>query len=354
MDQTFSPAPDTLPDARQRIRDLTAYCNRFKGGDVRRSILQLTTTLGLFAAVFAAMLACWHGGLGWATALLTLPAAGLLVRVFIIQHDCGHLAFFRSRRANDWTGRALSVLTFTPYGFWRQAHNIHHSSHGNLDRRGIGGIDTLTVREYKALPRRQRISYRIYRQPLLLIGLGTPFYVLLMQRFPLVQSIPFMAEYRSVPKEQAAPSVYGLNLALALFYGAAAWMLGWTAVLLMLPVVALTAIMGGWLFYIQHQFEDTHWSSENDWNFQEAALLGSSYYALPKVLQWFSGNIGMHHIHHLNAMIPNYRLQECLDGSPDLQTMNRMSLRDSLKCLSWALWDEDKRRMVSFRELARG
>ncbi len=351
MQVTASHGPDAvsgiIPELRQQIRKMTEHCNTYKGAEATRSLFQLITTTALFFAAIGLML--FYGG---ASLLLIPVAAGLLVRLFIIQHDCGHGSFFRSRWANDLTGRFLSVLTVTPYDFWRRAHNMHHAGSGNLHRRGIGSIDTLTVEEYANLSPSRRFAYRMYRHPFFLLVLGTPLHVLLLQRLPPLSPDSFIKDYRCMSFDKSWPSILLLNIAIVLFYGAIAAIAGWQATLLVfLPVITMTAWIGGWLFFIQHQFEDTHWSGEQDWNFHEAAVLGSSYYVLPKILQWFTGNIGLHHIHHLCPAIPNYRLQECLDASNDLRMMNRMTISQSLKCIWWALWDEKQKKLVSFRDL---
>jgi acyl-lipid omega-6 desaturase (Delta-12 desaturase) len=341
-----------ISEERQLIRRLTAHCHAYKGAEVKLAVFQLITTGLLFFGLLGLMFAAFGAGLYWASALMVLPAAGLLVRLFIIQHDCGHGSFFRSRIANDMTGRIISLFTFTPYGFWKTAHNMHHASSGNLNRRGIGSIDTLTVREYQALPARKKFFYRLYRNPVFLLLVATPFHILFLQRLPVTQSPSFFEDYPSVPAPLTRQSILSLDLAIGVFYGLATFLLGWKAVLAVyLPVVIATACIGGWLFFIQHQFEDTYWERDGEWGFSEAALMGSSYYVLPRVFQWFTGSIGLHHIHHLCALIPNYRLQKCLDGSRELQEMNRMTFAQSLKCVWWALWDEEQSRMVRFRDL---
>ncbi len=347
-DMTVSNTP---PEIRERVKRLTTHCNTYKGADTKSAVIQVAVTGLVFSVLCAAMLQGFAAH-SWIYALLILPAAGLLVRLFIMQHDCGHGSLFRSRFANDIVGRAISVLTLTPYDFWRKAHNKHHSASGNLSRRGIGSIDTLTVREYQALPPRRRFAYRFYRNPFILLVLGTPLYIFIVQRFPLTQSLAFFEDYRTVPFSDAWRSILMLNIAIVVFYGLMILAFGMKPVLMVfVPVILITSWVGGWLFFIQHQFEDTYWNPDAQWNFQEAALLGSSYYVLPPVLRWFTGNIGLHHIHHLCALIPNYKLQSCLNGSRELQDMNRLTLRQSLQCVKWALWDEDNRKMVGFRDL---
>lgn len=289
-----------------------------------------------------------QSGRWWIAALLLLPAAGLLTRMFIFQHDCGHGSFFKSKRANDWLGRFIGVLTVTPYDFWRRAHNMHHATSGDLDRRSIGGIDTITVQEYKALPRAKQLWYRVYRHPLVLLIFGTPFYTIIAQRLPFNGATGFYEDYKTLPASAIWPSVMMTNLAIAAFYGSLGALIGWEIVLVHLPVLVVTTWIGGWLFYIQHQFEDAYWERNENWDVHESALMGSSYYDLPPVLQWFTGNIGLHHIHHLCLKIPNYKLQECMDARPELKTINRLTLRESLGCLKLKLWDEEKKRLVQF------
>lgn len=350
--EAFSPSLATLPVEENRIKKLADHCLAYKGADVKRSIFQLTTTAALFLMSCTLMFVAHAKGYGWLNLLLLLPTAGFLVRLFIIQHDCGHGSFFKSRKMNDGAGRLISVLTFMPYSFWMKAHNMHHASSGNLHRRGLGSIETLTVQEYQALPLRKQIAYRIYRAPAILLLLATPFHALILQRFPSSFPSALVENYRALSFAQIWKSVLGLDAAILICYGALSAIVGLKAVLLVyLPILIVTTWIGGWLFFIQHQFEEAYWEENENWNFQEASVLGSSYYALPRLLQWFTGNIGLHHIHHLCSLIPNYRLQECLDKNEDLKTLNRMTLRESFACLSWALWDEDQKKMVGFSQI---
>ncbi len=330
-------------DDRQLARHLARHCARFRGADLKRSLTQLLTTAAPFLLLSAGMWFALKGGY-WFALVLTLPAAGLLVRLFIIQHDCGHGSFFRSRFANDMLGRAISLLTLVPYGNWRKAHATHHATSGNLSKRGSGDIDTLTVREYRALGRGKRLLYRLYRNPVVLLFFGPPYLFILSYRVPFGAPVPF---------HEAWPGVVMLNAGLVIFYGLLGLTFGWLNLLLVYgPVIMMGAWAGGWLFFIQHQFEDTVWENQEDWDFHDAAVRGSSYYVLPKILQWFTGNIGLHHIHHLNGKIPNYRLQECLNASPELKGMSRLTFFESLKCVRLALWDEDSRKLISFRQAA--
>jgi omega-6 fatty acid desaturase (delta-12 desaturase) len=335
--------PGSMPETqKQRVRRLAAHCQKYRGSVPALAIQQLVTTLVPLVLVIGAMFATVEHAY-WATLLLALPAAGLLVRAFIIQHDCGHGSFFASRSLNDIVGRSMSVLTMAPYGLWRREHAQHHATSGNLDRRGAGDIDTITVREYQQLSMLQKMHYRLYRHPLFLFGLGVPAYFVILQRMPWFHALSPRETWRSV---------VGLNIGLVALYLPLAYFFGFANVLWVgLPVLHIASAAGGWLFFIQHQFEETTWEKAEGWDFQVAALLGSSYYQLPRVLNWFTGNIGLHHIHHLNSMIPNYRLQACLDASAELQSINRLTLRDSLKCARLKLWDEDRQRLISFDEL---
>ena len=324
------------PASRAELRALIAP---YLQPDSRRALLQLVTTVLPFLAVMAAMFAALAHGY-FLAALLTPVAAGLLVRIFMFQHDCGHGSFFRSRRINDVLGCILGVLTVTPYTSWRQEHAIHHAGAGNLDRRGVGDINTLTTAEYAALPRLRRLGYRLYRHPLVLFGVAPAFLFLLWQRVPTGNPRRHWRTWLSVLATDVA--LVGLVAALVLFLGPLAVLLGW------LPVILLAATAGVWLFYVQHQFEETYWEDQSSWNFYEAALKGASHFDLPPILHWFTANIGFHHIHHLSSRIPNYRLRECHDANPIFQAAPRLTLWTSLRCMRLALWDQNERRLVPF------
>jgi omega-6 fatty acid desaturase (delta-12 desaturase) len=296
-----------------------------------------------FAIVWYLMLVAVRSGQSWLYLLLILPAAGFLVRLFLIQHDCGHGSFLRSRRANNWIGRMISVLTLTPYHTWRRGHASHHATSGNLDRRGIGDMYTLTAEEYLARSRWGRLRYRLYRHPLVMFGAGPIYLFLLRNRLP----IGFM---RSGWEHWF--STMASNVAIAAFVGLAIWAVGLTSfVLIYIPVVLIAGAIGIWLFYVQHQFSETYWARNEDWNMRTGALHGSSHYDLPSVLRWFTANIGIHHVHHLSSRIPYYRLPEVLRDHPELHCRGRITLRESLRGLRLLIWDEKSQKLISMREL---
>jgi len=341
-----------MTDQRAMVERIAAHCEKYQGGIASRSAGQAVLNLAIFAGLAAGMIFCLSVGLYWLFAILSLVSGGMLTRLFVVQHDCGHGSYFASRKANDRLGQLLSVLTFTPYGFWRDAHNRHHASSGNLTRRGVGGIDTLTVEEFKRLSGWNKFLYRAYRSPIIILLIGPPLYIIGLQRLPLEGALPFAETYQSLEFKYIWPSVLALNFALVVFYGGLSLVFGLgTVALVFLPPAVMAAWAGGWLFYVQHQYEEAYWQESKDWNFKEAAVLGSSHYVLPKTLQWFSGNIGLHHIHHLCSLIPNYRLQECFDASADLKSLPVMTIKDSLKSVPLALWDETDQKLISFKSL---
>jgi omega-6 fatty acid desaturase (delta-12 desaturase) len=333
----------TAPD-----RAKVAFWNKtlapFYGADTRRSVTQLVSSAVPFFAFWT--LAYLSLAISyWLTLLCSLAATGFLMRLFMIQHDCGHGSYFISRRARNTVGFIIGVLTLTPYEYWRKTHAYHHAHSGNLDLRGFGDIDTLTMEEYYSKSFWGRWGYRIYRNPVVLFGVGAVFHFVVIHRFPW-----------TTPKgwKQAWRSVWLTNLALAVILLAMSLTIGLKAFLLVHgPVVFFTCVTGVWLFYVQHQFEETYWHRTQEWDYYDAALLGSSLLALPKPLQWLTASIGIHHVHHLNARIPNYRLQEAMDAVPELQNPTRITMGDSLRLLGLALWDEVEERLVSFREAGR-
>jgi omega-6 fatty acid desaturase (delta-12 desaturase) len=310
-----------------------------------RSAIELVISFGPLAVLWVLMWLSYSFGHWWLTLLLAPPAAGFLVRLFMIQHDCGHGAFFRHRLINDWTGRVLGVLTLTPYDFWRRSHAIHHATSGSLDRRGIGDIDTLTVREFLALSRWGRLRYRLYRHPAVMFGVGPAYLFILRHRLP----VGFM-------RGGWTPwlSTMATNAAAGTIVAVLIWLIGVGPFLLVhLPIMLLAATMGVWLFYVQHQFEHTVWAGNESWDRHEAALHGSSHYVLPGILRWFTANIGIHHVHHLCSRVPYYRLPRILRDHPELGEIGRLTLWESIKCVRLVLWDENSKKLISFRELRR-
>jgi omega-6 fatty acid desaturase (delta-12 desaturase) len=327
---------DAMPDARKWARILA----RYREPSYTRGLFELAITALPLILLWALMLVALKIGY-WLCLLLAVPAAGLLVRLFMIQHDCGHTSFFRHRFANDWLGRIIGVLTLTPYEFWRRTHACHHSTSGNLDRRGVGDVDVLTVREFLALSWRRRFLYRLYRHPFVMFVIGPAYLFILRYRLP-VGLMPSGWSFWL--------STLGTNAAILAVIGLMVCVVGVVPfVLVQLPITLLAGFFGVWLFYVQHQFEQTSWDGEQSWNFHEASLYGSSHYELPLVLRWFTANIGVHHVHHLCSRIPFYRLQQVLRDYPQLQAVSRLTLVQSFDCIRMVLWDEDTRRLVAFR-----
>ncbi len=292
-----------------------------------------------FAALWVLM--AWLSSISlWLTLLLAIPTGGFMVRLFMIQHDCGHGAMFTSRRANDWVGRVIGVLTFTPYDYWRHSHALHHASSGNLDRRGIGDIDTLTLEEYRARGWWGKFRYRAYRHPIVMFGIGPAYLFILQHRLPIGAMGPRVMPWLSTMLT---------NAAIFIFIAALVWAFGFGSLLaVQLPIVLIGASIGVWLFYVQHQFEKTSWEHDPAWSHASAALHGSSFYDLPQPLMWLTGNIGIHHLHHLCSRIPFYRLPEVLKDHPELRSIGRITLWDSIKCVRLTLWDEARKRLVPF------
>lgn len=315
---------------------------RYQKPSTGRALWQVANTLVPYAALWALMFftarISW-----WLTVPLAVLAGAILVRAFIIFHDCGHGSFLKSAIANHILGAVMGVLTFTPFYHWRWLHALHHSSSGDLDRRGTGDVWTLTVQEYLESSRWKRFAYRLARNPMVLFVLAPLFLFLIQQRVP---------SFKAPARERY--SVYWTNLALGGMAAGLIAIFGLKAyVIIQLTVLVTAGAVGVWLFYVQHQFEGVYWERTEQWDYAEAALKGSSFYKLPKVLQWFSGNIGFHHIHHLSPRIPNYNLERCHDAEPLFQTVKPVTLFSSFKSLTFRLWDEQRRKLVGFRGLRR-
>ncbi len=310
--------------------------NNYQNPDIRKSIWQLVNTLvpyiGLWVLMVYAMKISY-----WLVLALAIPAGGLVVRLFIFLHDCGHWSFFKSAKANHWVGSILGVLVFTPFFQWRQSHAVHHATAANLDKRGVGDVWTMTVEEFLEASKWKRLFYRVYRNPLIMFGVGPLLTFLILHRIP---SNKF--------KKREQNSIHWTNLAVAGLIAVMSLVIGFKNYLLIqLPVIWVASTAGVWLFYVQHQFEGVYWERAKEWDFLKAGLEGSSFYQLPPILQWFSGSIGFHHIHHLSPRIPNYLLERCHRENPIFQ-VKPINLISSMKSLRYRLWDEKKRQLVNF------
>lgn len=342
MDSGTSGAPNQVRarSAREWVQVLAKYREPSTFRSSSDSQLTLVPFALLWALAWAALSVSY-----WLALAIAMLNGVFLVRIFVIQHDCGHASYFASRRVQDWVGRCLGVLTLTPYDVWRRTHSIHHSHHGNLDQRGIGDVLTLTVEEYRARSPMGRFLYRLYRHPLVLFVLGPSYLFILQNRLPvglMNQGWRFWI------------SAMGTNAVIAISLALMVWLGGFMPLLLIyLPTSVIAGTIGVWLFYVQHQFEETHWSNSEDWQVHQAALEGSSHYVLPQPLRWFTANIGIHHVHHLYSRIPFYRLPEVLRDNQGLAEAQRLTIWQSFKSVNLHLWDEKLQKLMSFREAKR-
>jgi acyl-lipid omega-6 desaturase (Delta-12 desaturase) len=306
---------------------------------VGRSLLDLATSVvpyvGLSVLMYLALDVSYLLVLA-----LAIPTAGFMLRTYMMFHDCAHGSFLPSKRANIWLGTALGLVVFESFTSWRHSHAVHHATAGDLDRRGVGDVFTMTVAEFRASRARGRLAYRAFRNPLVMFGIG-PLYALFLS--------PRLVSRSARPRIRR--SVIATNLGLVVLVGGICWLIGWREYLLIqLPTAVFAGAVGVWLFYVQHQFEDTYWQNTGGWSYADAALRGSSYLRLPRLLQFFTANIGLHHVHHLSAKIPNYNLQRAHDNTPIFQGVPTLSLWDGLRATRLKLWDEDRRRLVTFAE----
>jgi omega-6 fatty acid desaturase (delta-12 desaturase) len=332
-----------MSDLPQKKTDITAWKGivaKYQEPSLPRAIWQMVNTFGSYALLwwlmYLSLPISW-----WLVVPLAVLAGGFIVRIFIIFHDCGHGSYFKSDRANDIVGFISGILTFTPYYHWRWEHNVHHATSGHLDKRGVGDVWTMTVREYLEASRWKRFAYRLSRNPFILFVIAPLYLFLIRQRFP-----------SSDANHRERMSVWWMNLAIVAMAAGLSLIFGLKNYLLIqLIVISVAGSSGVWLFYVQHQFEDAYWERGENWDYTRAALEGSSFYKLPKILQWFSGNIGFHHIHHLSARIPNYNLEACHNADPLFGGVKPITLLSSLKSLTFRLWDEQGRKLVSFRHL---
>jgi acyl-lipid omega-6 desaturase (Delta-12 desaturase) len=313
---------------------------KYNRPDAVRSWWQLSGNLLLYSfawfLMYESLTISW-----WITLALSFPAAGMLVRLFIIYHDCGHGSYFKSGKLNDTIGFFIGILTFTPYYSWSDEHYIHHETAGNLDKRDIGDVWTLTVEEYRAGSKLKKIMYRLYRHPVTMFGIGAFMVFVIVNRFT-----------RKTMDRRAKLGVYATNAGLILFAAVMSLLIGVKAFfLIQLPIISVAGILGMWLFYVQHQFNPIYWARTGTWDYKRMALEGSSYYKLPRILQYFSGNIGFHHIHHLSPMIPNYKLSKCHRENALFREVKPLTFWSGFKSLTFRLWDEKAQEMVSFRKM---
>ena len=322
--------------------DGSSALKRNQQPSVWKASWQLTNTLVPYLLICAMMVFVNRAGFSYGLILgMAVVAAALLVRIFIFLHDCAHNCFFESRKANVVLGYICGILTFTPYEEWRKIHGIHHNTYGDLDRRSEGDVWTLTTEEYKTASTLKRFLYRFYRNPFVLLGLGPLFLFLISYRFP-----------RKGARKRQLFSVIFTNAAIFVIILTASLTIGFkTYVLIQFPVIFMAGVTGVWLFYIQHQFEGAYWARHDQWDWITASVHGSSFYKLPRALQWVTGNIGLHHVHHLRPRIPNYNLQQCLDETPSLAAVKPLTLFESFKCLRLKLWDENKQKLVGFESI---
>ena len=329
-----APATATASDWKQAVAP-------YRQPHLGRSIWQIVNTVGPYVGMWFLMVYSLEISY-WLTIALALPASGFLMRSFIISHDCGHGAFFKSRKANTIVGTITALLAFVPYEQWRHEHAVHHASGGDLDHRGIGDIWTMTVEEYMRAPRIQRFRYRLHRSPWVLFTFGAFIQFMILQRFP-----------RRPMSQREKNSIWLTDVLIAVASAGLCLLIGWKAFLLIqIPIMVFASSIGVWLFYVQHQFEGVHWSRHEEWEFATGAVEGSSFYKLPPVLQWISGNIGFHHIHHLSPRIPNYYLEKCYKENPIFQNVYTITLRSSFKSATYRLWDEELKRLVGYDGIA--
>ena len=328
------------PAAFPSVREWKSIVAEFQKSSTSRAVWQLVNTLVPYAALWVGIYFAFDVS-KWLVAGLAVLAGSVLVRVFIIFHDCGHGSFFESKRANSITGFITGMLTFTPYYQWRWEHSLHHATTGDLDRRGIGDVWTMTVQEYLESSLWKRFAYKLARNPVVLFVIAPFVLFVVLQRFP---------NRKADVRERR--SVWHMNLALLAMMAVMSWIFGPARYLpVQIFVTCVSGVFGVWLFYIQHQFEDAYWERHGEWDYTAAALKGSSYYKLPRVLQWFSGNIGFHHIHHLSSRIPNYNLERCHNSHPVFQMVKPITIRVSLKSVAYRLWDEQHKKLVGYRRM---
>jgi len=328
--------------SKQKQAQLRKNVAPFATADTKSSIRQLLNTLlPFFLLWFLAYLSLSVSI--WLTLGLAVVASGFVIRIFIIFHDCTHMSFFKNNRANRIVGTITGMITLFPYEKWKRNHAIHHATSSNLDKRGTGDVWVMTVDEYITASFWGRLKYRLYRTPIVMFGLGPIYLYLISNRFN-----------RKGAKRKERINTHVINISIIAVYALIIWAIGWQAFLIIqLPILFIAGSLGIWLFYVQHQFEDSYFENESEWDFVKAAVDGSSYYKLPKVLEWLTGNIGYHHVHHLSPRVPNYKLEEAHDSTPPLQKATTITLATSLKSIRFRLFDEASKTFVGFKEVKR-
>ncbi|CDQ18551.1 omega-6 fatty acid desaturase (delta-12 desaturase) [Halobacillus karajensis] len=325
---------------KDKQRELKKSVSAFAKPDTQAGVRQLINTILPFALLWYLAYASLSISV-WLTIPVAMIAGGFVVRIFIIFHDCTHQSFLKSQKANRIIGTITGILTLFPFDKWKRSHSIHHATSGNLDKRGTGDIWVMTVDEYVEASFKERIAYRIYRNPIVMFGLGPLYLFLISNRFN-----------RKGAKKKERRNTYVTNVSITVLYSLLIWAIGWEAFLLIqLPILYVSGILGIWLFYVQHQFEDSYFEDESEWDFVKAAVDGSSYYKLPKLLQWVSGNIGFHHVHHLSPRVPNYALEDAHEHTPPLQHATTITLATSLESIRFRLYDTENKTFVSFKEV---
>ncbi|MFD2705735.1 fatty acid desaturase [Salibacterium lacus] len=326
--------------SKQQQKELKQSVTPFAQPNIKTSIIQIINSILPFFVIWFLAYQSIAVSL-WLTIPLTIAAAGFAVRIFIIFHDCAHDSFFEKKKTNQIVGTITGIITHFAFAKWKKTHAMHHATSGNLDKRGTGDIWMMTVEEYAAASRWKKITYRLYRNPFVMFGLGPFFLFLLENRFN-----------DKTAKKSEKRNTYLINGSIAAIYALLIWVIGWQAFLIVqLPVLYVSGALGIWLFYVQHQFEDSYFENEERWNFVKAAVDGSSYYKLPKIMQWLSGNIGFHHVHHLSPRVPNYNLEKTHEQVTPLQQVTTITLWSSLQSIRFRLYDEDNKRFVNFREM---
>ncbi len=327
------------------LKNWPKIVERYQRPNSKKAVIQILNSFLPFLAIWAVMY--WSLSISyWLTLGLATLNAFFLVRIFIIQHDCGHQSFLKSKQWNNRIGFVCSFISLIPYQYWAKSHNFHHAHNGELEVRDIGDVDLFTVKEYKALSKGKRLKYRLYRTPIVMFLLGPLYYLLIHNRFPFIKMKGWEVARRSLRKS---------NVLLILFYVSMGFLLGWKSFLMVqLPIVVFFAVIAIWFFYVQHQHEESYKQWKENWEYLLSAIQGSTYYKLPKVFQWLTGNIGIHHIHHLSSLIPNYNLEKCNKENPILEKyVTVLTFRSSLKCIWMKLWDEEQQKMISFRDFDR-